>query len=125
MLYWLAEQTLAALPLRLGIIRSILEENLHLTIVLLLDSSLQSLMQLRLESRPLKNAGPVRETLSLQDCVAKLLGIRRCIIWAADKVKKREIDFDTLEQDPRAQWVETANITGVIIAEPLNETSFG
>ena len=60
-----------------------------------------------------------------QDCVAKLLGIRRCITWAADKVKKREIDFDTLEQDPRAQWVETANITGVIIAEPLNETSFG
>ena len=117
MLYWLAEQTLVALPLRLGIIRNILEENPHSTIVLLLDSSLQSLMQLRLESRPLKNAGPVRETPSLQDCVDKLPGAQQCIIWAADKVKKREIGFDTLEQDLRAQWVEMANITGVIIAE--------
>lgn len=47
-LYWLAEQTLAALPLRLSVIRNMLEENLHSTIVLLLDSSLQSLMQPRL-----------------------------------------------------------------------------
>lgn len=82
-------------------------------------------MQPRLESQPPKNAGPVRETPSLQDCVAKLLGVQQCIIWAADKVKKREIDFDTFEQDLRAQWVKMANITGVIIAEPLNGTSFG
>ena len=34
-----------------------------------------------------------------------------------DKVKKREIDFDTLEQDLKAQWVEIANITKVIIAK--------
>ena len=74
-------------------------------------------MQLCLESQPPKNAGPVCETPSLQDCVAKLPGAQQCIIWAADKVKKREIGFDTLEQDLRAQWVEMANITGVIIAE--------
>jgi hypothetical protein len=53
----------------------------------------------------------------LQDYVAKLLGAQQCIIRAADKVKKREIDSDTLEQYLRAQWVEIANITGVIIAE--------
>lgn len=116
-LYWLAEQTLAALPLRLSVIRNMLEENLHSTIVLLLDSSLQSLMQPRLRKLTPKNAGPVHETSSLQDCVAKLLRAQQCIIRAADKVKKREIDFDTLEQYLRAQWVEIANITVVIIAE--------